>query len=144
VSPREQSPTARVRIPADVEREGRLLANLTARQLALSGVGGIILWVAYDASRHVVPVAVFAAAAAPFAAVAVLLALGRVGGMPPIGWRGPRGASGDHPVVWCPHPRASPVFPSSFLGSCPGSSELQLLHCLRPCACPWWGSMTTD
>jgi PrgI family protein len=82
VSPREQSPTARVRIPADVEREDRLLANLTARQLAILGLGGIILWAAYDATRHVIPVAGFAAAAAPFAAVAVLLALGRVGGMP--------------------------------------------------------------
>jgi hypothetical protein len=70
-----------VRIPADVEREDRLLANLTARQLAILGLGGIVLWAAYDATRHVIPVAVFAAAAAPFAAVAVLLALGRVGGM---------------------------------------------------------------
>jgi hypothetical protein len=70
-----------VRIPADVEREDRLLANLTSRQLAILGLGGIILWAAYDATRHVVPVAVFAAAATPFAALAVLLALGRVGGM---------------------------------------------------------------
>jgi hypothetical protein len=72
---------ARVRIPADVEREDRLLANLTARQLAILGLGGIVLWAAYDATRHLVPVAVFGAVAAPFAAVAALLALGRMGGM---------------------------------------------------------------
>lgn len=73
--------TARVRIPADVEREDRLLANLTARQLAILGIGGMVLWAAYAATRHLVPVAVFAAVAAPFAAVATLLALGRVGGI---------------------------------------------------------------
>jgi hypothetical protein len=83
VSARERNDSAaRVRIPADVEREDRLLANLTARQLAILGLGGIVLWAAYDATRHVVPVAVFAAAATPVAALAVLLALGRVGGMP--------------------------------------------------------------
>jgi len=54
---------------------------LTARQLAILGLAGIILWAAYDATRHLVPVAVFAAVAAPFAGVAALLALGRMGGM---------------------------------------------------------------
>jgi hypothetical protein len=70
-----------VRIPADIEREDRLLANLTARQLAILGVGAILLWAAYDATRHLVPAAVFAAVGAPFAGLAVLLALGRMGGM---------------------------------------------------------------
>ncbi|MGH9078604.1 MAG: PrgI family protein [Acidimicrobiales bacterium] len=68
----------RVRIPADVEREDRLLANLTARQLAILGVAGMVLWAAYDATRHLLPVAAFAAVAAPFAGVATLLALGRM------------------------------------------------------------------
>jgi hypothetical protein len=72
---------ARVRIPADVEREDRLLANLTARQLAILGVAGLVLWAAYDATRHLVPVVVFAGVAAPLAAVAVVLALGQMGGM---------------------------------------------------------------
>ena len=73
--------TTRVRIPADVEREDRLLANLTARQLAILGVAGIVLWAAYDATRHLVPVAVFIPVGAPFAGVAALLALGRMGGI---------------------------------------------------------------
>lgn len=73
--------TTRVRIPADVEREDRLLANLTARQLAILGVAGIVLWAAYEATRHLVPVAVFVAVGAPVAGMATLLALGRMGGM---------------------------------------------------------------
>lgn len=72
----------RVRIPADVERPDRLLANLTARQLAILSVAGVILWVAYEATRHVVPLAVFAAGACPFGALSLLLSLGHIEGLP--------------------------------------------------------------
>jgi hypothetical protein len=109
-----------VRIPADVEREDRLLANLTARQLAILGLGGIVLWVAYDATRHVVPVAVFAAAAAPFAAVAVLLALGRVGGMPAdrLAWAAWRQWRSPGRLV--PAPEGVPSVPKFVPGFMPG------------------------
>jgi hypothetical protein len=69
-----------VRIPADVERPDRLLANLTARQLAILGVAGVVLWATYTATRHVVPAAVFLALACPIGATATLLAIGRVEG----------------------------------------------------------------
>ena len=49
----------RVRIPADVEREDRLLANLTAHQLAILAVAGVVLWAGYSATRHVVAPAIF-------------------------------------------------------------------------------------
>ena len=45
---------SRVRIPADVEREDRILAGLTARQLAILAVPAVVLWVAYEATRRVV------------------------------------------------------------------------------------------
>ena len=51
----------RVRVPADVERPDRILAGLTARQLAILATSGVALWAAYLATRHVVPVAAFAA-----------------------------------------------------------------------------------
>ena len=54
-----------MRIPADVERPDRLLANLTARQLAILGVAGVVLWATYTATRHVVPAAVFLASGGP-------------------------------------------------------------------------------
>ncbi|MGH9286491.1 MAG: PrgI family protein, partial [Acidimicrobiales bacterium] len=72
----------RVRIPADVEREDRLLAGLSARQLAILAVAAVLLWVGYQASRAVLPLPVFAGLAAPVAGVAVVLALGRRHGLP--------------------------------------------------------------
>ena len=51
----------RVRIPADVERPDKLLAGLTARQLAILGVAAVVLWAGYAATRHVVPAVAFAA-----------------------------------------------------------------------------------
>lgn len=73
---------SRVRIPADVERPDRLLANLTARQLAILGVAGVVLWATYTATRHVVPAAVFLALACPIGIASTLLAVGRVEGQP--------------------------------------------------------------
>ena len=72
---------SRVRIPADVEREDRILAGLTARQLAILAVPAVVLWVAYEATRRVVPLPVFAALGLPVATAAVVLALGRRGGV---------------------------------------------------------------
>jgi hypothetical protein len=72
----------RVRIPADVGRPDKLLAGLTARQLAILAVAGVALWAIYMATRHVVPVAGFAAVAVPVGGVATLLAVGRVEGQP--------------------------------------------------------------
>ena len=70
----------RVRIPADVERPDKLLAGLTARQLAILGVAAVILWAGYAATRHLVPVAAYGAVAVPIGAVAVTLALGKMEG----------------------------------------------------------------
>jgi hypothetical protein len=70
----------RVRVPADVERPDRILAGLTARQLAILAVAAVILWAGYAATRRLVPAAVYAAAAIPLAAAAVVLAVGRVEG----------------------------------------------------------------
>jgi len=69
--------TAPVRIPADVDMEDRLLGRLTARQLVILGGTAAVLYLAWTALRAVVPVGVFLAAAAPVAAVAAALALGR-------------------------------------------------------------------
>lgn len=65
-----------VRIPADVEREDRVLAGLTARQLAILAVTGLVLYAAYAATRDLLPAAGFLVVAAPVAVAAGLLALG--------------------------------------------------------------------
>jgi len=73
--------SGRVRIPADVDREDRLLAGLSPRQLAILGTAAVVLWVVYVATQRVLPVAVFAGLAAPIAMGAALLALGRRDGL---------------------------------------------------------------
>jgi hypothetical protein len=70
-----------VRIPADVDREDRLLADLTARQVAILAAAAVLLWLAWVATRRLVPPAAFAAAAIPVVAVALMLALGRQDGL---------------------------------------------------------------
>ena len=78
--------TGRVRIPADVDRPDKLLAGLTARQLAILAVAAIALWAGYAATRHLVPLAAYGAVAIPIGAVAALLALGRMEGVPADRW----------------------------------------------------------
>jgi hypothetical protein len=78
----------RVRIPADVDRPDRILAGLTARQLAILAVGALVLWAGYVATRHLIPLPVYGAAALPVAAVVATLALGRMEGTPADRWLG--------------------------------------------------------
>ncbi|MHB1850480.1 MAG: PrgI family protein [Acidimicrobiales bacterium] len=78
--------TGRVRIPADVDRPDKLLAGLTARQLAILAVAAVVLWAGYAATRHLVPPVAYGAAAVPVAALAALLALGRMEGVPADRW----------------------------------------------------------
>ncbi|MDA8317028.1 MAG: PrgI family protein [Actinomycetota bacterium] len=83
---RRDEDTGRVRIPADVDRPDKLLAGLTARQLAILAVAAVAIWAGYAATRHVVPAAAYGAAAIPIGAVAALLALGRMEGVPADRW----------------------------------------------------------
>jgi PrgI family protein len=69
------------KIPADIERPDKIVAGLTARQVAILAVAGVVLWLIYLAVRRVVPGLVFAGAAAPFAVLTVALALGQRDGL---------------------------------------------------------------
>ena len=64
-----------VTIPADVEREDRLVANLTARQLVILIPAAVAVWALYLATDALVPLPVFAALAIPIIGVAAALAL---------------------------------------------------------------------
>jgi len=83
---RRDEDSGRVRIPADVDRPDKLLAGLTARQLAILAVAAVALWAGYAATRHLVPPAAYGTVAIPVGAVAALLALGRVEGVPADRW----------------------------------------------------------
>ncbi|MEV6242492.1 PrgI family protein [Lentzea sp. NPDC051838] len=70
-----------VRIPADVDREDRVLGNLTARQLAILAAVGLVLYGGYLATRTFIPLPVFLAVAIPVGASAAVLALGQRDGL---------------------------------------------------------------
>lgn len=105
----EQGRPDRVRIPADVDRPDTVLAGLTARQLAILAVAALSIWAAYVATRHVLPLPVFAALGAPLALAAGALALGRRDGLPADRWvlTALRHAAAPHRLV----PAVGPVPP---------------------------------
>lgn len=69
--------SAPVRIPADVDLPDRVIGPLTARQVAILAVTGLVLYATWTLTRAVVPVAVFVALTIPFGASAAVLALGQ-------------------------------------------------------------------
>lgn len=73
--------TQPTRIPADVDREDRVLAGLTARQLAILAVTGIVLYGGWAIARAVLPLPVFLIIAVPVAVSAAVLALGQRDGI---------------------------------------------------------------
>jgi hypothetical protein len=72
-----RGPGSRVRIPADVDRPDRLLAGLTARQLAILAVAAVAAWGVIVVATPLLPLPMGAALATPIAALGALLALGR-------------------------------------------------------------------
>lgn len=66
-----------VRIPADVDMPDRLIGPLTARQVAILAVTGLVLYTVWTLTRTVVPMPVFLVLAIPLAASAAVLALGQ-------------------------------------------------------------------
>jgi hypothetical protein len=70
-----------VRIPADVDREDRVLGSLTARQLLILAVTGIVLYGAFTVTKTVIPPVAFVVAAAPVAATMATLVLGQRDGI---------------------------------------------------------------
>src|ERR1700753_2750914 len=86
-----------VPIPSDVERPDKVLAGLTARQVAIAAVAAVIIWAGFQATRHVMPVPAFAALASPVGLLATALVIGERDGLSldrllPAGLRQRRGA----------------------------------------------------
>lgn len=71
-----------VRIPADVDREDRVIGPLTARQLLILAVTGIVLYGVYTITREFVPLVAFLIVAIPIGVTAAFLALGQRDGIP--------------------------------------------------------------
>jgi hypothetical protein len=70
-----------VRIPADVDLPDRVLAGLTARQLLVLSLTGIVLYAAWTATRGVVALPVFLLGAIPVGVTATILVLGQRDGI---------------------------------------------------------------
>ncbi|HVK20026.1 MAG TPA: PrgI family protein [Actinokineospora sp.] len=70
-----------VRIPADVEMADRVIGPLTARQLTILAVTGLVLYAGWTVGRGFLPLPVYLAVAIPVGAVAAILALGQRDGI---------------------------------------------------------------
>ncbi|MCM3885827.1 PrgI family protein, partial [Frankia sp. R82] len=70
-----------VYIPADVDREDRIVANLTARQVLILALTAAVLYLAWAATRTLLPLPVFGLGAVPIAAGAATLVLGQRDGL---------------------------------------------------------------
>ncbi|APU15297.1 PrgI family protein [Actinoalloteichus fjordicus] len=73
--------TSPVRIPADVDRPDQVVGTLTARQLAILAVTGIVLYGTWTSTRELVPLPVFLALGIPIGVAAAVIALGRRDGI---------------------------------------------------------------
>ncbi|MGW0662185.1 PrgI family protein [Streptodolium elevatio] len=71
-----------VRIPADIDREDRVLLGLTARQLLILTVTALLLYGSWLLGRPLIPMLVWAAVAFPVAVIGAALALGQRDGLP--------------------------------------------------------------
>jgi hypothetical protein len=71
-----------VPIPSDVERPDKILAGLTARQVAIATVAAVIIWAGFQATRHVMPLPAYAALATPVGLLATALVIGERDGLP--------------------------------------------------------------
>jgi hypothetical protein len=81
MSRRDDEAPLRARVPADVERADRIAFGLTARQLVILIVTGLVLYAAWTAVVTVVPPLVFAACCVPILGAAFFLAVGRRDGI---------------------------------------------------------------
>ena len=70
-----------VPIPSDVERPDKILAGLTARQVAIAAVAAAVIWAGFQATRHVMPLPAFAALASPVGLAAAALVIGERDGL---------------------------------------------------------------
>ncbi|MET7403528.1 PrgI family protein [Dactylosporangium sp. NPDC005572] len=74
------------RIPADVDTPDKIAYGLTARQLAILAMAGVIGYGIFRAVGGLVPLPVLVAVLMPLAGAAIVLALGRRDGLPMDAW----------------------------------------------------------
>jgi hypothetical protein len=70
-----------VPIPADIDLPDKILAGLTARQVAIAATAAVIIWAGFGATRHVLPLPAFAVLATPVAMAATALVIGERDGL---------------------------------------------------------------
>jgi hypothetical protein len=117
VTARDRDDRGRVRIPADIERPDKLLANLTARQLVILGVAAVALWAGYAATRDFLPVEMYGVIALPVGAFAAMLALGRFEGVAADRWVSAAWRHHRSPHRLVPVPDGVPATPAFLVGS---------------------------
>lgn len=81
MSRRDDDEPYRARIPSDVDRPDRIMFSLTARQLVILTVAGLLLYAIWWPLAKTVSPLVMVAVAVPYAALAFFLAMGRRDGI---------------------------------------------------------------
>jgi hypothetical protein len=112
-----------VPIPADIDQPDKILAGLTARQVAIAAAAAAVIWLCFQATRHVIPLPAFAALASPAGLAATALVIGERDGLSldrllAAAWRqrraprrlvtAPEGVPGPPPWTAPPRPPAPP------------------------------------
>lgn len=83
---RDEEVPMSARVPADVEKPDKIVFGLTARQAAILGVTGLLLWGLYQSTHTVVSPMVFAAVAIPVAGLAFAVVTVRRDGLTLDAW----------------------------------------------------------
>jgi hypothetical protein len=83
---RDEDVPMSARVPADVEKPDKIVFGLTARQAAILGVTGVLLWGLYQSTHTVVSPVVFAAVAIPIVGLAFAVVTVRRDGLTVDAW----------------------------------------------------------
>jgi hypothetical protein len=120
--------TPRARIPADVDTPDKIVYGLTARQLAILAVAGVIGYGVFKAVGHLLPAPVLIAVLTPLAGAAIVLALGRRDGLSMDAWLLAAIRHTRHPRHLAPAPAGKTIPAPDWAPEVPAATPLAVLR----------------
>jgi hypothetical protein len=124
----EPDTTPRARIPADVDTPDKIVYGLTARQLAILAVAGVIGYGVFKAVGHLLPAPVLIAVLTPLAGAAIVLALGRRDGLSMDAWLLAAIRHTRHPRNLAPAPAGKTIPAPGWAPAVPAATPLAVLR----------------
>jgi PrgI family protein len=124
----EPDTTPIARIPADVDTPDKIVYGLTARQLAILAVAGVIGYGVFKAVGHLLPAPVLIAVLTPLAGAAFVLALGRRDGLSMDAWLLAAIRHTRHPRHLAPAPAGKTIPAPGWAPQVPAATPLAVLR----------------